>query len=171
MSDSRAIRDARQGSVLARLINRAEMNDTWGDSNEPVEHWFRSLQFALGEILEGLAPTQTGGPPREYAFSECASVLYRIRMVLPTHPDYQVFIADPLVRTEVDTVRWFYCPSNATLHRSCILRFTTLRHHGQSPIAVHPQYSTIYFAIDHVFHSDRLPKSSLLVSKSSSESF
>lgn len=117
---ARTIRDARQESVLSRLINKAKndtwQNDTWAASNVPVKHWFLRLQSESGGILEGSMPTQAGGPPREYAFFECASMLYNIRMVLQAHPDYQVFTADPLVRTQVDTVSRFYCLSNASLH-------------------------------------------------------
>lgn len=37
-------------------------------------------------------------------------------MVLPKHPDYQVFNADPLVQNDLDMVSQFYGPSNASLY-------------------------------------------------------
>lgn len=107
----------RDDSVLARLINKVKESDNWGDLNESVENWFRRLQDDSQTMLKGdPLPPQIRGSSREYAFSQCATVLYRIRMILPTHPDYQLFIANPLIRTEADTVSRFCGPSSAFLH-------------------------------------------------------
>lgn len=114
---AQASRDTPKESVLARLINEGKKSSVErGDLNKPVEDFFRDLQtqsriLQLGERMDGLHIGQ-----REDTFIQCASVLYAIRMILPTHPDYQTFTAVPLVRTKVDTVSQFCGPSNASLH-------------------------------------------------------
>lgn len=156
---ARAIRDARQESVLARLINEGLESDTQIYSDMTVERWFQSLQSTSSRILRGRMPTQISGPPHEYAFSEGVRVLHTICMVLPTHPNYDVFTADPLVRTEMDKVSQFTIPP------MCLF----IPFNGQS--RRDSQHFTICFEIDHVFHSYRLQKSSLSASKTSSEIF
>lgn len=69
---ARANRDARQESVLARLISKVKRIDDWGDLNEPVEHSFRYLQDGSDMILKGFwMPTQVPDSlAREYEFSQ-----------------------------------------------------------------------------------------------------
>lgn len=104
---AQASRDAHKESVLTQLINKGKESYEWGDSNKPVEDWFRYLQtksriLQLGESMAG--PHSGPDWQCENLFSQYARVLYTIRMILPTHPDYQVFTADPLIRNQVDTV-------------------------------------------------------------------
>lgn len=118
-SRARASRGAPQTIGLARIINEGGFKEShdWGDRAIPVDQWFLSFQTESRIIGEGMAGPQIGPDwQSENIFSQCARLMYRILVILPTHPDYPMIATSPLARTEVDTVSRFYGPSDVSLH-------------------------------------------------------
>lgn len=124
-------RHARQNRVLARLIGKAStagsplrVSGTRGRDSNPgktLESWLGQSEPTQRLNISQL-PTRLSDAKLQHEFQEIATMLYKMRRRLPTHPNYQRWTADPQARGKIDTVSRCYA-SNSSLHPATTIHY------------------------------------------------
>lgn len=159
---TKVTRHSRQNYVLARLINKASSADS-PLRVSTLEAWLRQADSAqrLAIDHDSRLPILISDGKLHNEFQEIATLLYKMRRRLPTHPNFQRWTADPEVRTKLDTVSR-QCPSNAYLHPATL-------HPINDHLRRYRQLFVSCFEIDQVFQFLRMLESSLSISRPSSK--